>query len=168
MLTPPLAPNAALSIPQDTAKRSPLLRIMYSSIAQESLNAFSLANLLVQSLANNARDEITGMLLVDGLLNLQYIEGPEPAVRKLWHRLGQDTRHHCIVQLYECEGMLPRLFEQWAMLHGKASRAEMLGLIRNAYRESDAMPKPAWSLAIAPLIVLLDNNYRHAYSSSAS
>jgi Sensors of blue-light using FAD len=146
------------------APRSPLLRIMYSSVTQTPLGERGLAGLLAQCVANNVRDGITGVLMVDGALNIQYFEGPEAAVKALWQRICQDARHHLIVQLYEEAGMLPRLFGQWAMLHGQASRMEMLNLIRKAYLESDTIPRPAWSLAIAPLVILLDPNYRQAYA----
>ena len=146
---------------------SPLLRIMYSSVMPKNLDEKELNLLLAQSVANNKRDDITGVLMVDRALYIQYIEGPQEAVRALWQRIGQDTRHHLIVQLYEEEGLQPRLFGQWAMLRGNASRAEMLSLIRNAYIQSDTLPRPAWSLAIAPLIILLDSAYSQAYAKAS-
>ena len=149
----------------------PLLRIMYcimySSVMPKNLDEKELNLLLAQSVANNKRDDITGVLMVDRALYIQYIEGPQEAVRALWQRIGQDTRHHLIVQLYEEEGLQPRLFGQWAMLRGNASRAEMLSLIRNAYIQSDTLPRPAWSLAIAPLIILLDSAYSQAYAKAS-
>ena len=143
---------------------APLLRIMYTSVTHSSWGDQGLDSLLAQCVKNNVRSDITGVLMVDGLLNIQYIEGPEQVVRGLWQRISIDKRHHLIVQLYEEEGELPRLFGQWAMLRGQTSRAEMLSLIRNAYLESDASPRPVWSLAIAPLIILLDSNYSQAYA----
>ncbi len=147
-------------------KASQLLRIMYSSVAQEAWDKKDVQALFTQSVENNLRDDITGVLMVDGALNIQYIEGPELAIRSLWQRISQDTRHHLIVQLYEEEGLLPRLFGQWAMLQGQSSRAEMLSLIRNSYMAVDTIPKPAWSLAMAPLVILLDSNYAHAYAKA--
>ena len=148
-------------------KPSQLLRIMYSSVTQTAWNKKDMQSLFAQCVKNNKHDDITGVLMVDGVLNIQYIEGPELAIRSLWQRLCEDSRHHLIVQLYEEEGMLPRLFGQWAMLHGQSSRAEMLSLIRNSYLAVDTIPKPAWSLAMAPLIILLDSNYAHAYAKAA-
>jgi hypothetical protein len=153
------APKAKLAV-----ERSPLLRIMYSSVTQTPLGEQGLKSLLSQCVTNNVRDGITGVLMIDGALNIQYFEGPQAPVKALWQRISQDTRHHLIVQLYEEEGMLPRLFGEWAMLRGQSSRPEMLSLIRNAYLQSESIPRPTWSLAIAPLVILLDPNYRQAYA----
>lgn len=144
----------------------PLLRIMYSSVMPLALNEAELNDLLVQSVANNERDGITGVLMVDRTLYIQFFEGPEAAVKALWSRISHDKRHHLIVQLYEESGMLKRLFGQWAMLRGKASRAEMLSLIRNADAQTDVASRPAWSLAIAPLVILLDPQYSQAYAAA--
>jgi Sensors of blue-light using FAD len=149
-----------------SAESSVLLRIMYSSVMPLALDETELNQLLVQSAANNQRDGITGVLMVDRTLYIQYFEGPEAAVKALWSRISADKRHHLIVQLYEENGMLKRLFGQWAMLRGKASRAEMLSLIRNADVQSDTVPRPAWSLAIAPLVILLDAQYNEAYAKA--
>ncbi len=144
----------------------PLLRLMYSSVNTQAFDAQSLDDLLTTCVINNQLSQITGVLMIDGLLNVQYIEGPEPAIRALWARISNDPRHHCIVQLYEEQGDLPRLFGQWAMLKGRASRSEMLELIRSAYVQSDMQPRPAWSLAIAPLVILLDPQYSVAYAQT--
>lgn len=146
----------------------PLLRIMYSSVLQKTLTDQSLQSLLDQCISRNERDDITGVLMVNGKLCVQYIEGCEEPMLALWERISHDSRHHLIVQLYEESGATNRLFGRWAMLHGQASRAEMLGLIRKAYVQSEANPRPAWSLAMAPLVILLDDNYRHAYAEAAA
>lgn len=143
-----------------------MLRIMYSSVIPQSWSESDLETLLAQCVANNERNDITGVLMVDGALNIQYIEGPEASVKTLWQRISEDTRHHLVVQLYEESGTLPRLFGRWAMLRGQASRPEMLSLIRQAHSQSDAQPRPAWSLAIAPLIILLDPAHSQAYAKA--
>jgi Sensors of blue-light using FAD len=147
-------------------RKERLLRIMYSSVCPQPMEQTSLQELLAQCVRNNQRNGITGALMVDGRLIVQYIEGPEAEIRALWKRIEDDPRHYMVVQLYEEEGLVPRLFGQWSMLHGQASRSEMLGLIRNAYLESKSDPKPAWSLAIAPLVIMLDAKYSKAYAQA--
>ncbi len=151
----------------ETPATNPMLRIMYTSVMPHDVGEPELNNLLARSVANNERDGITGVLMVDRTLYIQYFEGPEAAVRALWRRIGDDPRHHLVVQLYEESGLLPRLFGQWAMLRGKTSRAEMLSLIRNADLQSGTHPRPAWSLAIAPLVILLDPAYHQAYAKAS-
>ena len=146
---------------------APLLRLMYSSVNIQEFDTQSLEDLLSTCVINNQLSDITGVLMVNGLLNVQYIEGPDQAIRTLWDRICSDKRHHCIVQLYEEQGDLSRLFADWAMLKGQASRSEMLELIRQAYIRSDLQPRPAWSLAIAPLVILLDPQYSVAYAQTA-
>ena len=150
----------------DLAPSHPLLRIMYSSVMPLALDERELNQLLVQSAASNEREGITGVLMVDQTLCIQFFEGPESAVKALWHRISDDRRHHLLVQLYEESGMQTRLFGQWAMLRGKASRVEMLSLIRNAHAQNQTEPRPAWSLAIAPLVILLDPQYNQAYAQA--
>ena len=150
------------------AEQGPLLRIMYSSVITQSWTETDLETLLTQCVANNERNDITGVLMVDGSLNIQYIEGPEAHVKTLWQRISEDTRHHLVVQLYEESGALPRLFGRWAMLRGQASRSEMLSLIRNAHSQSETQPRPAWSLAMAPLIILLDPAHSQAYAKAVA
>jgi hypothetical protein len=156
--------TAAKASPQ--GKKERLLRIMYSSVCPRPLEQTSLQELLAQCVRNNQRNGITGALMVDGRLIVQYIEGPEAEIRSLWQRIEDDPRHYLVVQLYEEVGVLPRLFGQWSMLHGQASRSEMLNLIRNAYLQSKSDPKPAWSLAIAPLVIMLDAKYSKVYAQA--
>ncbi len=117
---------------------------------------------------NNQREDITGVLVANGRLNIQYLEGPEVAVRALWARIQSDTRHHSIVQLYEQVMQAPRLFPKWAMLRGQASKQEMLAMVRSAYLSADAASRPEWAQSIGPLMILLDGEFSHVYAGDAS
>lgn len=142
---------------------------MYASVSTAPLTHGILDTIFVTSVRNNARDGITGVLMCSGRLNIQVLEGSEQAVRGLWVRLQADPRHHCIVQLHEDNKITTRRFAQWAMLRGQSSRAEMLALVRNAYlaaSPAEGTARPAWSQGIAPLMILLDGEFSHAYSDA--
>ena len=51
-----------------------------------------LADILVRSRHNNRRDGITGVLLVDGQVFVQALEGPPAAIDRLYGRIQADTR----------------------------------------------------------------------------
>lgn len=46
-----------------------------------------------QSRANDARDDITGLLVFDGQAFCQFVEGPRNAIATLLARLERDPRH---------------------------------------------------------------------------
>lgn len=142
-----------------------LLRLMYSSVSAPELTQQALNQIFEAATRNNQRDHITGALIANGRLNIQYLEGPALAVRALWARIQADTRHHSIVQLYEQELQAPRLFPQWALLRGQASKQEMLAMVRSAYLRADAAARPEWAQSIGPLMILLDGEFSHAYTN---
>jgi Sensors of blue-light using FAD len=161
-------PTTDLSI-APPPRSAPLLRLMYASVSAAPLTHGTLNAIFDTSVRNNTAQHITGVLMCDGRLNIQLLEGPEPAVRALWARIQDDPRHHCIVQLHEELGIPTRSFAQWAMLRGQSSRAEMLALVRNAYlatSQTEDHARPAWSQGIAPLMILLDGEFSHAYADA--
>jgi Sensors of blue-light using FAD len=141
---------------------------MYSSVSAPDMTPLSLNQIFEVAVRNNQRDGITGALIANGRLNMQYIEGPEAAVRALWARIQNDTRHHSIVQLYEQVLQAPRLFPKWALLRGQASKQEMLAMVRSAYLRADASSRPDWAQSIGPLMILLDGEFSHMYSADAA
>jgi hypothetical protein len=66
-------------------------RLIYRSTCSESfLPNEDLKALVQQSAENNRRDGITGLLLLSGDQFLQVLEGPSPAVNRLFRRLCRD------------------------------------------------------------------------------
>jgi hypothetical protein len=73
-----------------------------------------LAGILVQARRNNARDAITGCLIVRHDLYLQMIEGEAPVIDALFARIARDDRHLQVEKLWS--GMAgERMFPAWAM-----------------------------------------------------
>lgn len=90
-----------------------------------------LGGLLRQARRNNARDGITGALIVRHDLYLQWLEGPPEALARLYHSIVRDDRHLDVQRLDG--GPAPqRRFADWAMRDDPArtwlwSRAEIAG-----------------------------------------
>ena len=73
-----------------------------------------LNGILMQARRNNARDGLTGALIVRGDLYLQFLEGPEPAVMSTFERIARDNRHLAVKQLARTPAAA-RLFPEWTM-----------------------------------------------------
>lgn len=148
------------------AQSEALLRLMYCSISAPTLTRAGLEAIHQAAELKNQALGITGALITEKRLNIQFLEGPVATVRALWHTIQQDSRHHGIVQLHEEELVGKRWFPGLPMRHTRASRAEMLAMVRSAYLEVDTNPRPAWSQSIAPLMVLLDGEFSHPYTDT--
>jgi hypothetical protein len=87
---------------------------IYSSMARKPFSAEELRALLAGSRENNARLNLSGMLLYKNGDFMQVLEGPEPAVRTLLEIIRADPRHDNVVKLLE--GTTPeRQFPGWYM-----------------------------------------------------
>ena len=78
-----------------------------------------LNGLLVDSRANNERDDITGALICRADLYLQLLEGPQKQVMKTFARIENDDRH-TEVDVLISERTLAREFPHWSMLDDPA------------------------------------------------
>ena len=73
-----------------------------------------LNGILVTSVDNNKRDQITGALICRSDLYLQYLEGPSEVITRTFNKIKYDDRHIEVKVLKE--GMhAERLFPKWAM-----------------------------------------------------
>ena len=73
-----------------------------------------LNGILVTSVDNNKRDQITGALICRSDLYLQYLEGPTESINETFNKIKHDDRHVEVKVLKE--GVhAKRLFPKWAM-----------------------------------------------------
>ena len=73
-----------------------------------------LGGILLQARRNNARDGLTGALIVRGDIYLQLLEGPAAAVTAAFDRIAADNRHLAVRQI----SLVPvedRMFPDWTM-----------------------------------------------------
>jgi hypothetical protein len=92
----------------------PYHQLIYTSDASPDLGPEGLQSIRESSQRNNARDQITGILLHSGDQFLQVIEGPRAAVERLHRVITADTRHEGMRTVL-AHDVRERDFGQWAM-----------------------------------------------------
>lgn len=97
-----------------------LTRLIYSS-HHAGLDATIHAKILRTSRENNARDLITGALIISEGGFTQLLEGGRSEVAQCFVRIMKDTRHENI-QVLSCGDVIQRLFVDWDMHLIPASR----------------------------------------------
>lgn len=103
-------------------------RIIYRSRAVHRLSPAQLQELLDQAHQGNARLLVTGLLLYSEGTFVQVLEGPEEAVRTLYAKIHQDSRHTQVEMVVE--GLLPtRQFDEWSMDYGIVEDLNKLAVI---------------------------------------
>jgi hypothetical protein len=91
-----------------------MLSLVYCSSATNAFSEADLVALLSQSRENNARLDITGMLLYKDGNFIQVLEGPDDAVRQLFNTISADYRHRGVIKLLE-RPVEERHFADWSM-----------------------------------------------------
>ena len=91
----------------------PLTQLIYHS-QPFGFDDAMLGGILVQARRNNARDGLTGALIVRADIYLQLLEGPEPAVMATFARIRADDRHLAVRQV-SAASVMTRLFPAWTM-----------------------------------------------------
>ncbi len=91
-----------------------LVRCLYASRASAPLAVPVLASILEQSLENNPRRGITGMLCYLDDIFIQVLEGGRDEVCELFNAIVRDDRHSN-VRLLVYEEMSERRFGNWIM-----------------------------------------------------
>jgi Sensors of blue-light using FAD len=89
-----------------------MLSLAYVSSARQLFS--DLKALLQQSRDNNARLDLTGMLLYEGGNFMQVLEGPDDALTELYTKIQSDPRHYRILQLLRRQ-IQEREFPSWSM-----------------------------------------------------
>lgn len=93
---------------------SEVFQIVYVSSATHPFSKEDLLSILRISRENNARVDVTGMLLYQEGNIIQVLEGPQERVLETYARIERDPRHYGIIPL--TEGMVEaREFAEWSM-----------------------------------------------------
>lgn len=88
--------------------------ITYVSTANHLFSQEELEALLEKSRENNARFDITGLLLYHNGNFIQTIEGPHKAITRLYSNICRDRTHHNVITLVN-EPVIKRNFPDWQM-----------------------------------------------------
>lgn len=91
-----------------------MYEIIYTSGARRLFDPGQLAQLLATARTNNARLQVSGILLYDSGSFFQVLEGEASVVRPLFERIARDERHYRVQVLREGE-VKARSFAEWSM-----------------------------------------------------
>jgi len=98
--------------------------IYCSSAADENLSKEALDEILEQSRANNAKAEITGMLLFESGAFFQVLEGDGEQIEALYQKIRKDSRHENVTKLI-FEPIEERSFGEWSMGYPRLTKKEL-------------------------------------------
>ncbi|MHA7899254.1 MAG: BLUF domain-containing protein [Henriciella sp.] len=130
----------SVSSPSDSEGGTGLWAISYHSRQTDPLTQNALQRLLLQAQTNNQRQDVSGLLVVGDEDFVQWLEGPEDAVKSVMDRISTDPRH-THVTLLETGPIHRRLFAGWSMLlademrQAQVQRSPMLSQSSNLIRE---------------------------------
>ena len=88
---------------------------LFVSTLADDMPPDCVADIARQARANNARTDITGLLVFDGENFAQLMEGPKDTVLPVAERMSHDPRHCGWEVLYEAEIATPRQFPTWRL-----------------------------------------------------
>jgi EAL domain-containing protein (putative c-di-GMP-specific phosphodiesterase class I) len=91
-----------------------LTTIIYRSHLCDALSVTSLEDMVVAANKKNIEADVTGILLFNGKLFFQLLEGPEETVRTIYRDICADERHHNVVELL-CDYSRSRRFGKVGM-----------------------------------------------------
>ena len=91
-----------------------LYHIAYISRASAEFNQNNLKDILKTAKTFNQSQEITGMLIYNGGVFLQVLEGEQDKVDSLYTKIAQDPRHIKCKRIYY-EPSSVRIFGHWSM-----------------------------------------------------
>jgi hypothetical protein len=101
-----------------------LWHLVYASAAGEGFQLTDLEEILRVARTNNARDDITGMLLFEGKSFLQVLEGERSKIDVLLEKIRDDRRHARTVLLLR-ETIEQRSFADWTMGYTRVALGEL-------------------------------------------
>jgi len=96
-------------------KAEALESLLYRSRATHRVGGMYLLVFMMRSQANNRRLGITGRLCYSEGHYIQYLEGPGNAVRHLWQKIQEDSRHEDVRLLLREPCLQERRLPFWPM-----------------------------------------------------
>lgn len=118
-----------------------LLTLSYVSVARRPVHSKELAELAEKYRRNNARNDITGMLLYHDLRFMQVIEGPMSNIRTLFENIKSDPLHDQILKIFE-DPIQNREFLNWSLgvVNGSSLGLEDQTLLNRFLEDAGAQP----------------------------
>ena len=145
-----------------------IFRLVYVSSATRQINKADLRDIRRTAKRNNKQAYVTGILLYCNGKFMQFLEGPELQVKRIFSVIKSDTRHHKINLLKE--GFIPRRqFANWNLRFTPLTDIEKHnGVIYNKLFDLAACTKKTLECASESMSLLLafkasNINYSRAY-----
>ena len=103
---------------------SPLIHLIYASVATQDFKIEQLTDLLQQAREANERVGLTGILLYSDGSFFQVLEGEPSVIDQLYQKLLLDKRHTQLTVIIK-EPIAKRSFESWSMGFSSVSPEEL-------------------------------------------
>ena len=91
-----------------------MYRLIYISTASDALTAADIDDIVETAVRNNEPQNLTGVLVYNGLNFLQVLEGSRAHVENVYNRILLDTRHVSVTTVL-AEAVEIRIFSSWHM-----------------------------------------------------
>ena len=93
-----------------------IIELIYTSFAEADTQDRDVRDILGSSERNNRAHSITGLLLFDGEIYIQILEGETKDVETLYEMICEDARHHDLELIHKGE-ITGRAFTNWRMAY---------------------------------------------------
>ncbi len=104
-----------------STRADPVSMLAYRSRAVLPIDQRELDRILRRAQQRNRLEGLTGLLIFDEGYFFQWLEGPEPALMRVWQGIRSDRRHYDIEILRE-ESLPERFFASWDMRLARRAR----------------------------------------------
>lgn len=112
-----------------------LTSILYISSMKKEYNEIELNNLLNTFRHKNHEYNITGLLLYCDQNIIQYIEGEETTINRLYNNIEKDNRHKNIFLLYKNK-IKTRKFPDWKLAAQNIHTQDFLEFVKSCIHET--------------------------------
>lgn len=131
-----------------------MIRLLYSSQAAQNITEKDILNILQKSHNNNAKENITGILLYGGNLFMQVLEGDELVVLKKYVTICEDKRNtnNKIIFISYTE---KRMFDKWAMCQFKCDPLDIQRIYDINSKATETVPPESFSKTMREFLHML-------------
>ncbi len=120
-----------------------IFQLLYTSTAQSDSSKAELDSILEAAQRNNAKANVTGFLIFDGVNFIQLLEGAERDVRRIYQTILEDKRHTSVEPLLQ-ESKAARSLSNWAMAYTQIDK--------DGLRQSGGSMNASYALELASML----------------
>ena len=139
-------------------------QLAYCSVLTQQLGDAEVQAIVDHARQSNVANNITGPLMIEHRLVIQWLEGKKSDVRKLWANLKDGPRHHCLVELLHRDFADTCLLPNWSMQ--RTTREEMLEIVHGARKQAESSEPSPWAATIGTMCLLIDPEYAKTHGAA--